>query len=353
MAVYTKINKKDIDSINNQFEMEKIIHFKGIKKGIENTNYLLKTKKNKFILTIFEKRVSNKEIPFFMKLMEILNNSNINCPKPLKSKNGSHLIKLKNKKACIVSFIKGKDKIKLNLKNCFEVGKIIAQMHLVTKKINLSRKNSMGIKNLDPLLKSIKFRSNKFSNLEKFLANNLNEIKKNWPKKLPKGIIHGDLFIDNIFFNKNKLSGIIDFYFAANDYFMYEIAICINALCFDNKQSKFKINKQKIDEIIELVSYLYEDDIWINQSISSKATGSALLTIDEIKQSIDVTESFKLKTALNDLSLGNRKSRIVELLSRYHVLFNERILRIYLDTNPKVNSLSIRKKVKTYISKYY
>jgi len=114
-----------------------------------------------------------------------------------------------------------------------------------------------------------------------------------------------------------------------------------------------KINKQKIDEIIELVSYLYEDDIWINQSISSKVTGSDLLTIDEIKQAIDVTESFKLKTALNNLSIGNRNSRIIELLSRYHVLFNERILRTYLNSNPKVNSLSIRKKVKTYISKYY
>ena len=135
MAVYTKINKKDIVSINDQFGIEKIIHFKGIKKGIENTNYLLKTKKNKFILTIFEKRVSNKEIPFFMKLMELLNNSNINCPKPLRSKNGSHLIKLKSKKACIVSFLDGKDKIKLNLKNCYEVGKVIANIHQITKKI--------------------------------------------------------------------------------------------------------------------------------------------------------------------------------------------------------------------------
>ena len=114
-----------------------------------------------------------------------------------------------------------------------------------------------------------------------------------------------------------------------------------------------KINKQKIDEIIELVSYLYEDDIWINESISSKGTGSDLLTIDEIKQAIDVTESVKLKTALNNLSIGNRNSRIIELLSRYHVLFNERILRTYLNSNPKVNMLSIRKKVKTYISKYY
>jgi len=251
MAVYTKINKKDVASINDQFDIEKIIHFEGIKKGIENTNYLLKTTKNKFILTIFEKRVSNNEIPFFMKLMEILNNSNINCPKPLKNKNGSHLIKLKNKKACIVSFINGKDKIKLNLKNCFEVGKLIANIHEITKNIKIYRKNSMGIKELGPLLKSIKFKLKKFSNLQKFLTNNLKEIKKSWPSKLPRGIIHGDLFIDNIFFKKDKLSGVIDFYFAASDIFMYEIAICVNALCFDYKNSKFEMNKQKIKKLIE------------------------------------------------------------------------------------------------------
>ena len=251
MAVYTKIKKEDIFSINNKFNIEKIVSFQGIKKGIENTNYLLKSKNKKFILTIFEKRVSKKEIPFFMKLMEILNNSKINCPKPLKNKNGNYLIKLKNKTACIVSFLEGKDKNLLNSKNCFEVGKIIAQIHNVTKNTKLSRKNSMGIKNLNPLLKSIKFRSNKFSNLEKFLSKNLKDIKKNWPSKLPNGIIHGDLFIDNIFFKKNKLSGIFDFYFAANDYFMYEIAICINALCFNNKNSKFKINKKNVVSLIK------------------------------------------------------------------------------------------------------
>ena len=276
MAVYTKINKGDISFINKQFDIEEIISFQGIKKGIENTNYLLKSKNKKFILTIFEKRVSNKEIPFFMKLMDKLNNSKINCPKPLKNNNGEYLIKLKNKTACIVSFLKGKDKNKLNLKNCFEVGKIIAQMHLVTKNINLSRKNSMGIINLDPLLKSIKFRSNKFSNLEKFLVNNLKEIKKNWPKKLPKGIIHGDLFIDNIFFNKNKLSGIIDFYFAANDYFMYEIAICINALCFDNKKSKFKINKQKIKSLIKGYESIKKISLKEKKSLNILCRGAAM-----------------------------------------------------------------------------
>ena len=276
MAVYTKINKGDISFINKQFGIEEIISFQGIKKGIENTNYLLKSKNKKFILTIFEKRVSNKEIPFFMKLMDKLNNSKINCPKPLKNNNGKYLIKLKNKTACIVSFLKGKDKNKLNLKNCFEVGKIIAQMHLVTKNIDLSRKNSMGIKNLDPLLKSIKFRSDKFSNLEKFLVNNLKEIKKNWPKKLPKGIIHGDLFIDNIFFNKNKLSGIIDFYFAANDYFMYEIAICINALCFDNKKSKFQINKQKIKSLIKGYESIKKISLKEKKSLNILCRGAAM-----------------------------------------------------------------------------
>ena len=251
MAVYTKIDKRDISYIKKKFETEKIINFKGIKQGIENTNYLLKSKKNKFILTIFEKRVSKKEIPFFMKLMDQLNTYKINCPKPIKRKSGNYLINIKNKTACIVSFLNGRDKKSLNPKNCYEIGKMIAQMHLSTSKIKLYRKNSMGVKNLNPLLNSIKFKSKKFTNLEKFLKNNFKDIKKKWPKKLPKGIIHGDLFIDNIFFKNNKLSGIIDFYFAANDYFMYEIAICINALCFDKINSKFKINKQKIRNLIK------------------------------------------------------------------------------------------------------
>ena len=276
MAVYTKINKKDISSINNQFEIEKIIQFKGIKKGIENTNYLLKTKKNKFILTIFEKRVSNKEIPFFMKLMEILNNSNINCPKPLKNKNGTYLIKLRKKNACIVSFLNGKDKNKLSLKNCFEIGKLIAKIHKITTNIKISRKNSMGINELVPLLRSIKLKSKKFSNLEKFLKNNLIDIKKNWPTKLPKGIIHGDLFIDNIFFNKDKLSGVIDFYFAANDILMYEIAICINALCFDHLNSKFTINKQKIKSLIKGYESVQKISFKEKKSLNILCRGAAM-----------------------------------------------------------------------------
>ena len=276
MAVYTKINKKDIFYINKKFNIEKIISFKGIKQGIENTNYLLISKNKKFILTIFEKRVLKNEIPFFMKLMDKLNYSKINCPKPLRTINGNYLIKLKNKTACIVSFLEGKDKEKLNPKNCFEIGKIIARMHLVTKKMKIYRKNSMGIKNLDPLLKSIKFKSNKSNNLKKFLVNNLKNIKKNWPKKLPNGIIHGDLFIDNIFFKKNKLSGVIDFYFAGNDFFMYEIAICINALCFDKKKSKFEINKQKIKNLIKGYESIKKISLKEKKSLNILCKGAAI-----------------------------------------------------------------------------
>ena len=276
MAVYTKINKKDISYINKIFSDEKFLSFKGIKKGIENTNYLLKSKNKKFILTIFEKRVLKKEIPFFIKLMDRLNASLVNCPKPLKNKDGKYLIRLKNKTACIVSFLQGKDKKILNLKNCYDLGRAIAQMHLSTKKIKLFRKNSMGVKNLNPLLKSIRFKSKKFSNIDKFLKNNFDSIKKKWPKKLPSGIIHGDLFIDNIFFRKNKLSGIIDFYFAANDYLMYEIAICINALCFDEIKLKFKINKKKIKNLIKGYESIKKISLKEKKSLNILCRGAAM-----------------------------------------------------------------------------
>ena len=276
MAVYTKIISKDIHLINSKFNIDEIKSFQGIKKGIENTNYLLKTKKEKFILTIFEKRVSDKEIPFFMKLMDNLNQSKISCPKPLKDKNGNYLIKLKNKTACVVTFLKGKDKQTLNLNNCYQVGKIISKMHSITKKLKFSRKNSMGIKKLNPLLKSIKFKSKKNSNLEKFLIQNLSNIKKNWPSRLPSGIIHGDLFIDNIFFNKDKLSGVIDFYFAANDFFMYEIAICINALCFDKKKNKFLINKQKVKNLIKGYESVRKITIGEKKSLNILCRGAAI-----------------------------------------------------------------------------
>ena len=252
MAVYTKIDKKDILTLSSNYKLGKITKFVGIKKGIENTNYLLKTNKTKFILTIFEKRVQKKDLPFFMNLMEKLNQKKIICPKPLKSKDGKHLSSIKDKPASIVTFLSGMDKTNLNYENCFVIGKNIAKFHKATAKIKLYRENSMSIKKLDRLLKSIKFKSNRISSkLKPTLNVCLKDIKNQWPKKLPSGIIHGDLFIDNIFFNKNRFSGFIDFYFSSNDYLMYEIAICINSLCFDKKKNSFKINHKKVKNLID------------------------------------------------------------------------------------------------------
>ena len=251
MAVYTKIDNEDILLLSKKFDLGKIIKFQGIKQGIENTNYLLKNKNTKYILTIFEKRVQKKDLPFFMKLMDNLNDKKINCPKPLKDKNGKYLTVIKNKPACIVTFLKGKDKKILDNKNCYDAGKNIAKLHIASNKIQLYRQNSMSINNLNSLLKSIRFKSKNITpNLKSILKTNLKEIKKKWPKNIPKGIIHGDLFVDNIFFNKNKFAGFIDFYFSSNDYLMYEIAICINALCFDKIKNKFILNNQKTKNLI-------------------------------------------------------------------------------------------------------
>ena len=251
MAVYTKIDKKEIIYLTKNFNLNKIVKFQGIKNGIENTNYLLKTKNKKYILTIFEKRVHKKDLPFFMKLMNSLNKNNINCPKPLKNINGKYLTLIKNKSACIVTFLEGKDKTNLNNKNCYDVGKNIAKLHKITSKIKLFRKNSMSINDLDKLLKSIKFKSKTIiPDLKSILKINLKRIKKEWPKNLPKRIIHGDLFIDNIFKQKNRFVGFIDFYFSCNDYTMYDIAISINALCFDKKNNKFSLNNRKVKNLI-------------------------------------------------------------------------------------------------------
>ena len=277
MAIYTKISSKDIRSIEKKYNLGKIIHFKGIKKGIENTNYLLKTKNKRFILTLFEKRVQKKDLPFFMNLMDKLSKYKINCPKPQRNKKGSFLIKIKNKTGSIVSFVEGKDKLKLNPKNCYEIGKNIAKLHRASKKIKLYRKNSLSLKEWPKLLNKIGNKSKIISpNLNSLMKNSLIQIKNKWPKNLPFGIIHADLFIDNIFFKKNKFHGYIDFYFACNDFLMYEIAICINALCFDKKNNKFIFNKKKSTNLIRGYSKIRKFSVNEKKSLNILCKGAAL-----------------------------------------------------------------------------
>ena len=252
MAVYTKINQTEIKIIENKFSIGKILSFSGIKKGIENTNYLIKSKKGKYILTIFEKRVDAKDLPFFMKLMYGLSKLKIKCPEPVRSINGKYLIKLRNKNACIVSFLDGKDKKNLSPKDCYVVGKNIAKLHNASKKLKLYRKNALAVPKLNKLLVSINKRINKVQkNILGDMRHEYKFLRRLWPKNLNSGIIHCDLFIDNIFFYKRKYYGFIDFYFSANDFLAYELSICINALCFNKRGRKYFLNKSKSTNLIK------------------------------------------------------------------------------------------------------
>ena len=252
MAVFTKIDKADISKIENSFKLGKIINYHGIKKGIENTNYYIQFKNQKTVLTIFEKRVNSKDLPFFMNLMDELSKLKIVCPSPIRNIKGAYLFKIRNKKACLVTFLKGGDKKKLSPSDCKQIGKNVAELHKATKKLKINRKNSLSIRSLYKILNRIDKRINKFSkNLKINMKSDLDKLVKNWPKKLPSGIIHSDLFIDNIFFYKKKFYGFIDFYFSCTDYYAYELATCVNALCFDKKKNKFILNKKKSYNLIK------------------------------------------------------------------------------------------------------
>jgi len=277
MAVYTKINQSDLRLIEKNFKIGKIISFSGIKKGIENTNYLIKTNRKKIILTIFEKRVQKKDLPFFMDLMFGLSKNKIKCPEPIKNKKGKYLFKIKNKTACLVSFLEGKDKNQLTNKDCFQVGKNAALLHLAAKKLRLYRKNSLSVNSWGPLLNRIDKRINKLSsNLIDTMQTDLVDIKKKWPKRIPNGIIHSDLFIDNIFFYKKKYYGFIDFYFSANDFLAYELATCVNALCFKKRNKIFILDKRKSSQLIRGYQSVRKLNYKERSNFNTLCRGSAL-----------------------------------------------------------------------------
>jgi homoserine kinase type II len=249
MAIYTKVDTHEAKSILKNFNLGELKKIQGIKKGIENTNYLLITTTGKFILTLFEKRVKTKELPFFMNLMLSLNDRKILCPKPIKNKNKKTLFQIKNRQAAICSFVYGKEKTNHTLSECRLIGKNIAKLHMVGRKIKLHRVNNLSIKSWIALNQSIKTKANKkIPNIYGFINTLLLDLKKKWPSQLPTGIIHGDLFPDNIFFNKTKFAGFIDFYFSCSDFLIYDIAICINAMCFDKK---IKFNKLKANALLK------------------------------------------------------------------------------------------------------
>jgi len=245
MAVYTKLEHPEVEQFLEQYNINNFKDYKGITEGVENTNYFIKTSEQDYILTIYEKRVDENDLPFFIKLLSSLSDNRFPCPKPIANKKNEKINKIKNKNAALVTFLNGQSKNKITSEECFEIGKITAQLHEITKKFDINRKNNLSIENWESIFeKTIKQKIDLDESIIKKTKNYLNFLKDKWPKNLPQGIIHADLFPDNIFFTNNKVSGIIDFYFACNDFFAYEIAICINSLCFDNN-STFNMTKAK------------------------------------------------------------------------------------------------------------
>ena len=244
MAVFTKLKLIDIKKIIHSYDIGKLKKFNGIKEGIENTNYFIKTSKQKLILTIFEKRVRKQDVPFFVNLMDALSKKKIKSPKPIRNKNNKTIFQINNKPAIIVSFLDGKSKKKLSYKNCFNVGKQIAKFHKISSRIKLKRKNTLNYNEWVKIFDKIK---KNYPNYSKKLKKYLKIYKQNKPRKLSSGIIHADLFPDNIFFKNDKFSGFIDFYFSCNSPYLYELAICINAFCFTQN----KINKLKIKKLLQ------------------------------------------------------------------------------------------------------
>ena len=269
MAVYTKLNGKEIQSIIKDYPIGNLIQFKGIQEGIENTNYFIRTKKGKFILTIFENRVDSKDIPFFINLMKFLNQNNFISPEPLKNKEGKILNKFKTKKYILVNFLEGKPKVKITPNDCYLIGDLIGNLQNKSKYCDLIRKNSLSLEDCKKIFQDCKnsISEKEIDNLSNGLCDliedSLKDCLEKWPSHLPKGIIHGDLFPDNVFFLNNKVSGVIDFYFSCVDIKIYEIAIVINAWCFDQHNT---LNIEKVKNLIK--GFTLHNDLTKDELIS-------------------------------------------------------------------------------------
>ena len=277
MAVYTKFTEENIKSILLKYSIGSLKKFEGIKEGIENTNYFLLVDDKKYILTIYEKRVKEEDLPFFSKLMMDLNKSGFECPVPILNINNQPITEFSNKKLMIVSFIEGKAKNILSPENCKSVGIEAAKMHKITDNFTIKRKNNLSIESWRKLFDSVKDRCVKIhKDLPRLIETNLLDVEKNWPSDLPKGIIHADLFNDNIFFKEDRFSGIIDFYFSCNEFYAFEIAICFNALCFHETQNNISFNVTKAKNFIDGYSEIRKLTDKEKKNIKVLSQGSAL-----------------------------------------------------------------------------
>ena len=243
MAVYTEVPDDELQSFIASYDIGSVLALKGIAEGVENSNFLLHTEKGYFILTLYEKRVKKEDLPFFIGLMDHLAMRGINCPRPVRMKNGETLGELQGRPAAIVTFLEGMGIARPSAHHCRELGETLARLHLAGQDYKTRRVNALSVQGWRPLFDAAKDRADSVTpGLRDATASSLQALEAEWPKDLPQGVIHADLFTDNVFFLKDKLSGVIDFYFACTDFLAYDLAICLNAWCFELDGS-FNITK--------------------------------------------------------------------------------------------------------------
>ena len=238
MAVYTDVAADDLAQFLNSYDLGELLAYKGIAEGVENSNFLLHTGRGYFILTLYEKRVAEKDLPFFLALMEHLAARGINCAQPVKNRTGGMLGRLAGRPAAIVTFLEGLWIRRPSAAHCAAVGEALARLHLAGADFARRRANALGIANWHPLYEQAKARGDSVrEGLCAEIARELAALERDWPRDLPEGVIHADLFPDNVFFLGETLSGLIDFYFACTDTLAFDVAICLNAWCFEPDHS--------------------------------------------------------------------------------------------------------------------
>lgn len=234
MAVYTEITDDDLRSFLAEYDIGAPLSLKGIAEGVENTNYLLVTECGPYILTLYEKRTRLEDLPFFLGLMDHLAARGIACPTPVHGRDGAALRTLCGRPAAIVTFLQGMWPRRINPQHCGELGRALAAFHKAGEGFTPTRPNALSVDGWRELLEATRERADEVRRgLAVEIGAEFDFLSAQWPTDLPAGVIHADLFPDNVFFRGEALTGLIDFYFACNDFLVYDLAICMNAWCFE------------------------------------------------------------------------------------------------------------------------
>jgi homoserine kinase type II len=245
MAVYTDVGDDELEAFLAEYDVGTLDSFKGIAEGVENSNFLVETDRGLYILTLYEKRVKIEELPFFLGLMDHVAAKGIHCPVPVKGRDGKTLRTLAGKPAALVTFLKGVWPRRISPLHCQLLGSAMADFHVAGRDYAIRRANALAVDGWKDLFDKVKANADSvIPGLAAEIESDLSDIAAKWPKDLPAGVIHADLFPDNVFFLGESLSGIIDFYFACQDFLTYDIAVSLNAWCFE-PDSSFNITKAR------------------------------------------------------------------------------------------------------------